>query len=307
MSIIPSFPGGKKHNAALPKWIQHVRGFAKARDILGLTYTNEEWTTLEESDGQHYEIPKKPKTPASNASDNVLNKYKVLYDAYKQHLKSSNELRDAIIQSLANDPRSLALLVDIETISIAEIITQMNEEFGRWSAADLVELNQDLQKPWNPTESIFEFINKHQDIHKIFQKQNQPLNDFDKIRYLMQALRESRMYDAWYSNWLLSHSKISAQQYSIFVKDLNDYHPTTNILVSQLGYSTNMAATAVNTITGSTSPTGKVNSKKRKERLQYCWCSTHYLNHTDWSDGCKFPGANHKVAELKPPKGWTCN
>jgi hypothetical protein len=37
--------------------------------------------------------------------------------------------------------RSLVLLVDIKTMSISDIITQMTEEFGRWSAADLVELN----------------------------------------------------------------------------------------------------------------------------------------------------------------------
>ncbi len=276
MSSIPLFPGGKQHNIAIDTWIQHVRGFARSRDILGITFTDEEWITFPESGGKLFEIITKPKRPELTASKTELRTYTMMMDEYKSFLKASNEVRDAIMASIEGDPRSMSLMRDVSSISISQIVNRLQSEFARWKPEDLIQLSDDLRQSWNPiTESINELLNRHEGVHLILARNSATLSDMVKINYVMAAIRDSQLYENWYQNWSLTHSSIASRVYTKFAQDIKDYHPTLYVTSSQMGYN------KANAIVTTQEP-----RPKSKQRKQFCWCSTHHLNTTHWSDDC---------------------
>lgn len=294
MSSIPLFPGGKQHNIAIDIWIQHVRGFARSRDILGITFNDEEWIKIPESGGNAFEIITKPKRPESTASKTELRTYAMMMDEYKTFLKASNEVRDAIMASIEGDPRSMSLLRDVASISISQIINRLQTEFARWKPEDVIQLAEDLRQSWNPiTESINELLNRHEGVHIILSRNSAALSDMVKINYVMDALRDSQLYEKWYQNWSITHSSIASRVYDKFAQDIKDYHPAVHVTTSQMGYKANAVVTT------------QEPKPKSKQRKQFCWCSTHHLNLTHWSDECKYPGTAHVKTEMKPPSGWT--
>lgn len=295
MNIIPGFPGDYPHNIAIESWLENVRGFARSRDILGITFTPEEWLQRVESGNAPYEIPRKPPCPDETASKTDMIRYNVLSNLYSAHLEASNDLRDRVIQSIANDRRSMALFPDIGTIPIHTIIERMVTEFSRWQPEALFNLNMELERSWNPTTtSIHELLNSHHNIHNILQRNGNPLSHMAKINAVMAALKESGLYESWFQNWRIAHSTTESRIYADFVRDIKLYYPTIQLQTSQMGYTANAAVT-----------TDKTTSNPGKEPKVFFWCSTHHLNHSHWSSACRSPSQHHKPNETKPPKGWT--
>jgi hypothetical protein len=311
-SVIPTFPGILTHNEAISEWVKKTRGFANSRDILGITYDAAEWAIHPNNPtGDIFQIPQRPQVPAVNASTTQISRYQILDKRYEAYFKAHNELRDAILISVKDDTRTLALFEDIGMEPISSIIAKMEAEFKQWLPKEIDKLHGDLTSPWcpSPTSTIHDHINHQKRLYKILADNGVPVADTRKIDYFMTSIRESKLYDTWWQYWEIQHPSIVSRTFESFLSDIKKYTPNIQLQNHHLGYTSDSNNTGNNVaLLSSTSNKSEQRAKRKRgangENKMFCFCYTHGFNFSHWSKECERPCADHISTATKPPKGW---